>query len=128
MGAGTLAGGGMVPAGDVVALVRDLLARDGEVRWVARGRSMRGSVPDGAAVRLVPPPPGGPAPGDVAMAVLPDGRLVLHRVVAVGDGTVRLRGDACRRADPPVPVAAVVAVAAPRPRRSLRSLLWRLVP
>lgn len=126
--AGPVVDGTIVSAGDVAALVRDLLRRRGEARWVARGRSMRGSIPDGAEVRLVAPPPGGPRPGDVAMALLPGGRLVLHRVVAVAAGTVRLRGDACRRPDPPVPVEAVVAVADPRPPRSLWSLLWRVVP
>lgn len=126
--AGPVAGGTTVPADDLAALVRDLLGRRGEARWVARGRSMRGSIPDGTEIRLVAPPPDGPRRGDVAMAVLPDGRLVLHRVVSVADGTVRLRGDACRRCDPPVPVEAVVAVADPRPRRSPWSLVWRMVP
>jgi hypothetical protein len=121
-------GGLLAPAGEVAALLRDLLARRGEATWVARGASMRGAISDGQVVRLVPPGPGRPRPGDVVMAELPGGGLVVHRVVAVDGERLRLRGDACRRPDPPVRLADVVGVVDPTPPRAAWSVLWRLLP
>lgn len=108
-------------------LVRSQLARDGESWFRATGRSMGGSVPDGTLVRLVAPPPVLRA-GDVAMAVVGEDRLVLHRVSSVQGDTVSLQGDTCRRPDPPVHVDDVIAVADPRPRRPLRSYVYRMFP
>lgn len=115
-------------AGEVAALLRDLIRRRGEAVWLAKGRSMRGAIDDGTPVRLVPPGPGRPRRGDVVMAVLPGGALVLHRVVARRGDRLRLRGDACRRCDPPVALADVVGVVDPTPAPSRWSALWRLLP
>jgi len=46
-------------------------------------------------------------PGEVVVACHGD-RLVSHRVVSLRDGMVILKGDACWRADAPVPVDAVL--------------------
>ena len=106
-------------------LVRSQIARDGESWFRATGRSMGGSVPDGTLVRLVAPR--ALRAGDVAMAVVGDVRLVLHRVSCVLGDTVHLRGDTCRRPDPPVDRDDVIAVADPRPRRPLRSYVYRML-
>lgn len=108
-------------------LVRSQLARDGEAWFRATGRSMGGSVASGTLVRLVAPRAALRA-GDVAMAVLAGDRLVLHRVVRVDGGTVVLQGDTCRRPDPPIHAADVIAVADPCPRRPLRSYVYRMLP
>lgn len=105
-------------------LVRATLQRDGECTWRARGGSMAGAIRDGEVVRLVAPER--ITTGDVVMAALPDDRLVLHRVERVTAAEVRLRGDSCWRPDPPVPVDAVIAVARPTPRPTLRALPYRL--
>lgn len=107
-------------------LVRSQIARDGEAWFRATGRSMGGSVPDGTLVRLVAP--AALHAGDVAMAVVAGDHLVLHRVSRVVADTVVLQGDTCRRPDPPVRVDDVIAVADPRPRRPLRSFVYRMFP
>ncbi len=48
-----------------------------------------------------------PAPGEVVVARIA-GQLVIHRVRAVRDGWLELKGDNCQDADPPVPLAEVV--------------------
>lgn len=118
----------LAPAEVVVGLVRAAIERDGEARWHATGRSMAGSVRHGTTLRLVSPQRRPPRRGDVVMAVLPDGRLVVHRVRAASAEALHLRGDACRRPDPPVEPAAVVAVVDPRPPRNWRSLIRRYLP
>jgi hypothetical protein len=113
---------------DVVAeLVASSIERDGYANWRARGHSMLGAIRDGDVVRLVAPTPLSLRRGAVAMAALADGRLVLHRVRKVDQASVTLRGDSCRRGDGSVPVESIVAVASPTPRRTPRSLLYRLL-
>ena len=69
--------------------------------WVpAAGGSMRPALHAGDSVRVRPG--GVPKPGEVWLAVLPDGRLVAHRVRAVSADAVRLYGDARDRVDPPL--------------------------
>lgn len=115
-----------VPATTVAALVRDALAAGRVVTWRARGNSMRPAIRDGEAVRLVAPAHLGR--GDVAMAALPDGRLVLHRVVACDGDVVALRGDALRQPDPLVRIGDVVAVADPAPAFRPGAVLLRWLP
>lgn len=86
---------------------------------------MLGAIRDGERVRLVAPRT--LRRGLVVMAALPDGRLVLHRVVKVDDEGVWLRGDSCRRADGVIDAGSVVAVAEPNPRRTPRVWLYRLL-
>ena len=88
---------------------------------------MRAAVADGERLRLVPLPVGGAQPGDVVMAVLPDDRLVVHRVRAVRGGEVWLRGDSCRLSDPPVLAGQVVARVEPTPKATLRAHLYSLL-
>ena len=65
--------------------------------------------------------------GDVVMASLPDDRLVIHRIQRLSDGTAVLRGDSCRRFDPPVRVDQVIAKVEPRPKPTLRARAYGLV-
>jgi hypothetical protein len=116
----------LVEADVVATLVAATIERDGSAHWRARGASMRGSIRDGETVRLVPPM--SVERGSVAMAALPDGRLVVHRVLRVRGDRVTLRGDTCRAADADVAVADIVAVVDPTPPRPLRSYLYRLLP
>jgi hypothetical protein len=87
---------------------------------------MAGAIRDGQTIRLVPV--AAIAEGDVAMAALPDDRLVVHRVVGVDGDAIRLRGDSCWRSDPTVSRDAVIALVRPTPKPALRSLAYRLVP
>ncbi len=115
--------------GDVVAaLLADAISRDGEVLWHATGRSMAGSIRDGTTLRLVSPRARPPMRDDVVAAVLPDGSLVVHRVQQLSGELLLLRGDACRRNDPPVDVGSVIGVADPCPPRNWRSLIRRYMP
>jgi Peptidase S24-like len=113
---------------DVVgAMVRSTIEREGQATWRARGDSMLGAIRDGDVVTLVAPERGAVVPGAVVMAVLPDDRLVVHRVRSVRGGAVVLRGDACRRSDPPVSIDRVVAIVHPTPRPTVRALAYSLV-
>lgn len=87
--------------------------REGEgTMWVrATGDSMQPSIPSGALVRLRATAPVTVQSGDVVLARLPDGRVVLHRVVALDAKVMRLRGDGNIGSDPVVPRDAVVAIA-----------------
>lgn len=53
---------------------------------------------------------GKPAAGDVVVFESPNGRLVVHRVVRVGDGWVLTKGDNCEIPDDPVPPERVLCV------------------
>ena len=112
----------------VAGLLSAAIERDGEVRWLASGRSMAGSIRHGTTLCLVAPSRRPLHRGDVVAAVLPDGLLVLHRVRAVRSGRLVLRGDACRKDDPPVDASSVIGVVEPRPSRRLRSLIRRYMP
>ena len=94
----------------------DLVTRRGsqgqDALWVrANGESMHPTIPNGALVRLRVATPAAVQRGDVVLARLPDGRVVLHRVVALGPDTMRLRGDGNVGSDPAVPRDAIVAIA-----------------
>lgn len=68
-------------------------------------------------------------PGQVVVARIGD-RFVIHRVEAIEAGTVTLRGDNCKEADPPVAVTAVVGVVSQvnRGNRLLELHQWDLGP
>lgn len=61
--------------------------------------------------------------GDVAVARVA-GQLVIHRVLAVGEGFVRLRGDNASQSDPPIPREQILGVVT-RLRRAGRVLAPR---
>jgi hypothetical protein len=111
----------------LAVLVRAAMERDGEVLWLARGRSMRPAIHHGQTVRIVSPTPRAIRTGAIAMATLPGGQLVVHRIVrCFAGGRLKLRGDACRRSDPTVHHHDVIGIAEPSRQWSLRSRL-RLV-
>jgi hypothetical protein len=96
--------------------------------------SMVPSLLAGDEVLLVPAL--GVRAGDVVVVRRSAGGLLLHRVVAVTEGGVVTRGDACQRNDPAAPRRAVLmkalhrrrnGLAGPIPRRGWRVALrrWR---
>lgn len=107
------------PASDVAGLRCDAegiramlqLAREtGAPVWVhASSASMAPSIPLGSEVRLVPVSSRELRAGMVVLVQVADGRLFLHRVVAVAAGAVRTRGDALREVDPPAAPERVLA-------------------
>jgi len=89
-----------------------MLAFGKQLEAVVQGRSMGGSLPDGARIRMSPV--GKPAPaialGSIVVHLAVDGRLVAHRVVAVGSNRrqvpfVITQGDSQVLCDMPVDVA-----------------------
>lgn len=111
-------GGTAAPRNEVAALVRAALADHGSVTWHARGRSMAPAIRDGQRLDLRPVD-GEVAPGDVVLAALADGRLVVHRVHRASGTEVVLWGDRNRRPDSPVGPAAVIARVDPTPAPGL---------
>jgi hypothetical protein len=89
--------------------VREIMSVGAPVWIRATGVSMMPAIRPGTKVRLVPAGVHGVQRGDVLLAVLPDGRAVLHRVRAVSDESITLRGDACVMEDPPIVKRNVVA-------------------
>ncbi|MCM1292313.1 MAG: S24/S26 family peptidase [Bacteroides sp.] len=79
----------------IVNNLRDSIALEGEGLIAVTGRSMLPSLRPGRDVAvLTAVGSDGLQRFDVVMAVLPDGRAVLHRIVAIdSDGTLTLMGD-----------------------------------
>jgi hypothetical protein len=96
---------------DLIAFTGDVLGAGGGLRVRAPGGSMLPTIPRGAVVRLGPVPAAGVGIGDVVLALTADGEPVLHRVVALADENVVMRGDASLVSDPPVPVRRVIGIA-----------------
>jgi hypothetical protein len=69
------------------------------------------TIPRGGVVRLGPVPAAGVGVGDVVLALTADGEPVLHRVVALAEDDIVMRGDASLVSDPPVPVRRVIGIA-----------------
>ena len=92
---------------EVIELVSMARAAGGSV-WVrANSRSMTPAIPIGANVRL--DPPSRIVAGDIVLAELPNGLLVLHRVHRVTGDRIMLRGDASSVSDPPISRSRVLA-------------------
>ena len=117
----------VAPPKVVAQLLRAKIADTGSVRWMATGHSMRGAIADGSSVTLRSVSPGDVQPGLVVIAEMPFG-LAVHRVRRVYGESVQLRGDARRRADPLIPIHAVIGAVDPAPPFRPRSYLFRLVP
>lgn len=81
------------------------------------GQSMSPALRDGDEVLLAPVGDAPLAAGEVVVARW-DGRIVIHRVVAVHGGQVVTRGDACRRDDRPVVTGRILFRAVRRRRAS----------
>jgi hypothetical protein len=105
--------------------------------WIRiRGGSMVPAIPADGEVRLVARAARQIRIGDVVLARAAGGQPVLHRVRAISDDFVQLKGDNLTAADDPLPVSDVIAIAdavragdrvAPIPpaTRALRGRLWR---
>ncbi|MAE71829.1 MAG: hypothetical protein CME06_15330 [Gemmatimonadetes bacterium] len=77
------------------ALARQVLGAGGEFSFLASGRSMHPAIRDGERVKVAPLGEEGPIVGEVVLYEGAGGRMLLHRVVELGEeGRVQLRGDA----------------------------------
>ncbi|HUS63502.1 MAG TPA: S24/S26 family peptidase [Kofleriaceae bacterium] len=72
-----------------------------------RGFSMTPGLRDGDHLQVAPLGERLPSPGEILVARLGT-RLVTHRLVAVAGGRATLRGDACRRDDPPIETSSLL--------------------
>lgn len=100
-----------VDSPEFVTLVRTVVTHGGAL-WVRiHGTSMLPSIPRDAAVLLERVEPGRVVAGDVVLAELPDGKIVLHRVASVTGTTVVMKGDNLPASDAPLPVDRILAVA-----------------
>jgi hypothetical protein len=99
-----------VSSDELLALVSEVVDRDGTLWIRARGHSMEPAVPNGAMLRVGPPSGRPLRRGDVVLARLPTGVPAVHRVIDCGPHTVRLRGDAQFADDPPVAPSDVLAI------------------
>jgi hypothetical protein len=108
VGVGSEARGTYTGAGEVTALLLEVLARHGAV-WVREAsRSMSPLIREGDEVRLVPPERRRIRQGALIACRREEG-LVLHRVLASNEAGVITKGDALASPDPPVGWADVVA-------------------
>ncbi len=82
------------------ALVLDLLAGGMAAEIPVTGGSMSPCIRSFDVVTLTPIGDRRLGLGDVVGFARPDGRLVIHRVVALGQETLRTRGDAVSAVDP----------------------------
>lgn len=89
-------------------LVADAVSRGRSMRIRALGHSMRPFIPHGSIIQLQAIE-ATLQPGDVVAARIGT-HFVIHRVTSPPkNGLVHLRGDANRKADPPIPLSAVLA-------------------
>lgn len=93
------------------ALVGDLVSRGLHFTIRASGNSMRPAIEHGSVVCLTPRKESPVAAGDVVLAKTSAGGYMIHRVVRANSGSVQTRGDGNVRADPPIPVESVIAIA-----------------
>ena len=108
------------PAPDRATRLLIELLRAGEtVRFRALGCSMWPAIPSRSLLEVRPSEGGALAAGQLA-AFERDGRVVVHRVTAVGSEHVELRGDALERGDGKIPRACVLGRAHVLLRRPLR--------
>ena len=125
-----MTGGGAVAGVRAGAVAADLLLAGCAVSLAPRGASMEPFIRDGEEVR-VEPLRGLPRLGEVALARVAGGGVVLHRVVGrTAAGLLVLRGDAQETADAPVARADVLGRAVAvggRRRLHLRPVFGRLV-
>lgn len=94
-----------------------------------KGVSMQPLLYEGQSHAIVAPAPRDLAVGDLALARLPDGRYLLHRVIGKDDACYYTRGDNCysQEAIPRDQVVGVVVEIARRGRRiSTAGTLYRL--
>lgn len=91
------------------ALAASLLSEGIDVRVRLSGWSMKPLVPSGSTIRFSAGEE--PAVGDVVLVRHAGGRMVAHRVLAIDGERVWTKGDACFRADAPVPRSSVLACA-----------------
>lgn len=107
------AGGVSVVAGQPVT-IEEQLSRGELVLVRTKGISMQPLLYEGQSQVIV-----APAPADLALARLPDGRYLLHRVVGKDDAFYYTRGDNCCSQEG-IPRQQVVGVAVEIARRGRR--------
>lgn len=90
-----------------VQLIRDAIGGGGEIWVKGSGQSMFPTIRNADPV-LLSPLRRPPRRGDIVLVPLGP-RLMLHRVVSVGDGRITTRGDARVASDLPIPVERVLA-------------------
>ena len=76
------------------SLAADLLSRGSRLRFRARGTSMHPFIQDGDLVTVEAVEAGSPRRGDIVLARLSSGRLVVHRVRQTGPDFLLVQGDA----------------------------------
>jgi len=78
------------------------------VRFTAHGSSMHPFIQDGDVVEVHQTKPNGLTPGDVVLARLFDGRLVVHRVIRIFPESILIQGDALPYPDGLIPLGNVL--------------------
>lgn len=93
----------------LLALARSVLERGFALRFQAKGASMAPFIRDGDILTLAPGGTGGPRPGDIAAFVHPsDGKLCVHRVVALRGGKALIKGDNVSEPDCALPAGGIL--------------------
>lgn len=109
--------------------IEEELSRGNLVLVRTKGVSMQPLLYEGQSHVIVAPAPDELAVGDLALARLPDGRYLLHRVIGKDDTFYYTRGDNCcsREVIPRQQVVGVAVEIARRGRRiSMKSKIYRL--
>lgn len=82
---------------DLWSLSAEILRSGNRLRFRAKGVSMMPFVRDGEL--LVIQPTSNVRFGDIVLCRTADERVIVHRVVSVGNGGILTQGDACRQPD-----------------------------
>ncbi len=89
-----LSQGSSLPLGELLPLIREVLAKGGEFELHPRGSSMLPTIREGRDTVMLTAVTSPPKRGDLLLYRRDTGAYVLHRVVCVEkDGTLCMRGD-----------------------------------
>lgn len=90
------------------SLAASILREGQNLRFRARGASMHPFIQDGDLIEVQPIGADPIRRGDVVFCRLPDNRLVVHRVIQVGQSGLLIQGDALPHPDGHVPAENVL--------------------
>lgn len=106
-------------------LVRDLLREGREITVQVDGESMLPFFRSGSRIRIHPLHTGDLRPGHVVLGETDSGRFVIHRIIGIGAGYVRLQGDGNLLATETIPCERICGAVTCRPVHLLLARLWR---
>ncbi len=100
----------LVNLGDMLPAMLETLNTDGEVSFIAKGRSMLPMLRDGIDTVILKKPTLPLKRYDIPLYMRSNDKFVLHRIIAIKDGKYIIRGDNCKYIETDINDENIVAV------------------